>query len=364
MEQIIKYAVGIDVDKEKLEVKMGKLLMEDYQIKIVGSRKFPNTAKGFELLDAWISKRYKSTTAELSIVLEATGVYHEHLAYALKKSGRKMSVVLPNKAKHYMLSLGNKSKNDQIDAGGLMRMGLQQQLSVWEPMAEDLYRLRTLTRQQERLQKMQTDLRNQLEAHRHMQYVDELVINSLNSMLQTIKEQIKEITKAIEQVMEQDASCQANLEVMGSVNGVGTLTVAVLLAETGSFELFRNQRQLISFSGYDVVENQSGKRIGKTKISKKGNSHIRRIMHMAAWNVVRLEVKPFKDLFDRVYERTGVKMKAYVAVQRKLLAILFALHKKGEKFREDYLDEIRIDKSQSSSFRISQEQRSDLVFAQ
>jgi len=39
---------------------------------------------------------------------------------------------------------------------------------------------------------------------------------------------------------------------------------------------FKNQRQLVSFAGYDVIENSSGKHRGKTKISKKGNAHIRR----------------------------------------------------------------------------------------
>jgi hypothetical protein len=34
------------------------------------------------------------------------------------------SIILPNKAKHYLISLGLKSKNDSIDAKGL---------SKWEP---------------------------------------------------------------------------------------------------------------------------------------------------------------------------------------------------------------------------------------
>ena len=57
---------------------------------------------------------------------------------------------------------------------------------------------------------------------------------------------------------------------------------------------------------------------------------------MAAWRVVALEVPHFTDLFNRVYERTGIKMKAYVAVQRKLLCTMYALVKKKEKFEENY----------------------------
>lgn len=68
------------------------------------------------------------------------------------------------------------------------------------------------------------------------------------------------------------------------------MSVVTVIAETNGFALIKNQRQLVSYAGYDVVENQSGKRAGKTKISKKGNSHIRRILHMPALNAVRYEV--------------------------------------------------------------------------
>jgi transposase len=46
--------------------------------------------------------------------------------------------------------------------------------------------------------------------------------------------------------------------IMDDLQGVGILTVCVILAETNGFKLFGNVRQLISFCGYDVKENQSG----------------------------------------------------------------------------------------------------------
>ncbi len=49
------------------------------------------------------------------------------------------------------------------------------------------------------------------------------------------------------------------------IKGVGTLTVATVVAEANGFDLIKNIPQLISYAGYDVVEDQSGKRIGKTK---------------------------------------------------------------------------------------------------
>ena len=81
-----------------------------------------------------------------------------------------------------------------------------------------------------------------------------------------------------------------------------------LISETNEFEMFENQRQLVSYAGYDVVQNQSGKQEGKTRISKRGNNRIRRALHMLALQVVKYEQKPFSDLYNRVFERTKIKM--------------------------------------------------------
>jgi len=52
--------------------------------------------------------------------------------------------------------------------------------------------------------------------------------------------------------------------------------------------------------------------------------------------VIQCEVKPFKDLFDRTYEKHGVKMKSYVAVQKKLLTMIYHLWNQSEPYDADY----------------------------
>jgi transposase len=83
------------------------------------------------------------------------------------------------------------------------------------------------------------------------------------------------------------------------------------------------------------VENQSGKRNGKTRISKQGNSHIRRILHMPALHAVRRNVPVCKALFERLRGKGKKKMLAYVAVQKKLLILIYTLWKKDESWQED-----------------------------
>ena len=85
-----------------------------------------------------------------------------------------------------------------------------------------------------------------------------------------------------------------------------------------------------------MIENQSGNRSGKTRISKKGNSRIRRILHLPAFNAVRFGEPTCQALYERVYQRTNTKMKAYVAVQKKLLLLAYALWRHQTKYDPQY----------------------------
>ncbi|HAD13144.1 MAG TPA: IS110 family transposase, partial [Saprospirales bacterium] len=106
--------------------------------------------------------------------------------------------------------------------------------------------------------------------------------------------------------------------------------------ETDGFALFKNKAQLVSFAGYDVVQRESGTSVkGTTRISKKGNSYIRRALYFPALTAVKYEPQ-FKDFYQRVFEKSFIKMKGYVAVQRKLLVLIYTLYKKEEPYDPQY----------------------------
>ena len=127
------------------------------------------------------------------------------------------------------------------------------------------------------------------------------------------------------------------MELLVSIPGVGSLTAATILAETNGFDLIRNKKQLTSYAGLDVKEKQSGTSVkGKSKISKRGNKYLRKALHMPALTAIGHNER-FKAIFTRLVSRHGIKMKAAVAVQRKLLELMYTLYKKQEKYDKDYL---------------------------
>lgn len=326
--------VGIDVSKDTLDVVLSTMDIRR-QVKVKGSRKFANSVQGFREFVKWLeSKRAKS--CELRVLMEATGIYYEQFAWYLHEREYTVSVILPTKAKRYLQAIGNKSKNDKIDARGLAKMGLEQNLPQWKPLSKNIYRLRLLTRQLEDFNNQRTVFMNQLHALEHSAYPVKEVEKNLKKLIRELEKGIGKIDSSIEQLIKEDEKLSSRVEKIKKIKGVGIKTIAVLLAETNGFETFENQGQLVSYSGYDIVENQSGKHNGKTRMSKKGNAHIRRAMHLPAFGVVRYQEGPFKALYERLIARGKTKMQAYVAVQRKLLVLIWALWKKDQEYDPVY----------------------------
>lgn len=333
----LKFSVGLDVASKKVDVCICTI-DHTQTVKVKSSCSITNSKTGFAKLLQWVKKWTRKETAPISVCMEATGVYHEGLAYYLADKGHRVSIVLPNKAKRYLQSIGLKSKNDKIDAKGLAQMGAEQNLKEWEKPHDIFVALKSLTRQYQTIQESITSEKNRLHAEEHSARPSKVVVKQLEGMIRFLEKQKKEMKKAIEQAVQSDTEVRSKVENISAIRGLSTLSIATVIAETNGFELFGNYKQVTSYAGYDVEENQSGAHRGKTKISKKGNSRIRRILHMPSLTAIGSEGSVFKNLYVRVYERTGIKMKGIVAVQKKLLTIIYALWKNNEAFDNNYGD--------------------------
>ncbi|RYF55345.1 MAG: IS110 family transposase [Cytophagaceae bacterium] len=332
----LKYGIGIDMGKDEFHACISAI-DANQRVKIKATRAFKNTSKGILDFLQWSDHHCKQTGVPIHYLMEATGVYYEQLALALHRQRAHVCVVLPQKAKYYIKALGVKTKTDGVDAQALAMMVCQQAMEAWRPISEAMYILRQLTRQYAELQTLKTQIGNQLMALEAGMYHSLTVKNQLETLITELDRQLAQCLKLIHKAIMENAEWKRKTEQICRIKGVGELTVANLITETNEFALFENQRQLMSFAGYDVVENQSGKRVGKTRISKRGNSHIRRALHMPALMMVTYEQRPFMDLYERVFQRTNIKMKGYVAVQRKLLTMIYALWKKDEAYDPTYV---------------------------
>jgi transposase len=168
-------------------------------------------------------------------------------------------------------------------------------------------------------------------------FASKAVVKQLEAGIKLFDSQLDMLKVAIEEKITSDPEVKRKTEaITDKLQGVAILTVATVLGETNGFAFFTNRRQTASFAGYDVIRDQSGKREGKTRISKKGNSHIRRALYFPAINVVKYKMKPFADKYHRIFERTKIKMKGYTAIQKDLLMMIFTIWKYDKKYDPNY----------------------------
>jgi transposase len=337
MKRIVKQVVGIDVAQLELVVCMGRMY-DDWTPELYASKTFANTAKGFAALTSWV-KNLTEEPSPVRYVMEATGVYHESLAYFLEGKGVEVSIVLPNKISNYIRTLEVKTITDKTASEAITRFGLERKLDRWKRPAEIFRKLKQKTRERDQLVGERTLVKNQLHAEEAEAYPAKESITRMKTRINLLNKQVMQIKEEIDTLVKQDKSVNKSVELIRSIPGIGSLTAVTVLAETNSFELIRNKRQLTSYAGLDVKEKLSGTSVkGKPKISKKGNRYLRKAMYMPALTAIRYEGR-FKVLFTRLVSRHGIKMKAAVAVQRKLLEMIYTVYKTNAAFDKNYLKE-------------------------
>lgn len=217
-----------------------------------------------------------------------------------------------------------------------LKLGLQQSLRLWKPSSKLFIQLRSLSREHEDIQQQKTMITNRLHALSHSHAPLKSSQKRLKKHAELLEQQAKTVLEEMTQMLKSDEQLWQRVACLLSIPGVGLLTVATVLAETDGFALIESTGQLTSYAGYDVLERQSGLSQGKTRISKKGNAHIRRILHFPAFSVVRVGDGFFKNFHERLLQKGKTKMQVYVALQKKLLILMWILWKKQEHFQADF----------------------------
>ena len=209
---------------------------------------FTNTTKGFKQLLQWIAEVSSKETTVL-YVMEATGVYHEKLAYYLIANDCRVSIVLPNKVNAFAKTCTSKKQDDQQASKVLAEFGCVKHLDEWQPPHPLFANLKQLTREKRQLQQELTLIKNQLHAEQTKAITASASIKRMKARSRLIEKQIIEVEKEITDLVNQDASIKEKIDKVCTIPGVGLQTAVTVIAETNGFNLIRNSRQLVSYAG-------------------------------------------------------------------------------------------------------------------
>lgn len=323
--EIQKYGVGIDISKAKFTASICTLLT-DQDVSFTDSADFENTKTGFNQFLKWVKKQTLKDK-EVFYMMEATGVYYERLAYHLHQVGKLLHVALPTNTKHFLKSLNVKSKTDSIDSKVLAQFACERKHMPWQPPKEIYGKLRALTRYLEQLKREKVAIGNRIHSKEFSYEVPKEILKQEQKLLKEIEKGIKVCLTEIEKLVASDQELSDKVEKLSSIKGIGFLTVAVIVAETLGFAYFQNKKQVTSYAGFDVTSRESGSSVkGKTKISKKGNSHIRKALYFPAMVAAKHDQK-LRTFYQRIADRRKINKIGTIAVGRKLLELMYTLWK-------------------------------------
>lgn len=155
-------------------------------------------------------------------------------------------------------------------------------------------------------------------------------LTALLQQFDLFNEQLETIMAQVVQILENIPGTAQML----TVPGVGVVTVAGFLAEVGDIHNYDHGQQIIRLAGLNLKENSSGKRKGKTGISKRGRSRLRALLFRAVMPMVAKNAA-FKALHQHYTTRSQNPLKkkqSIIALCGKLIRVLFTLGTKQKEY--------------------------------
>lgn len=292
------HAIGIDVSKDKLDIyDQGR------------SFKIANTP---EAIRTWAN----GLSLESAVGLEPTGRYHRPVVRELFSRGLTVYLLDPFRLKRYHDSVKPRAKTDKLDAQVHARY-LEREVDTLRACAkldQELERVKDLLELRERLVDQRTALRMSLKAQ-------EFVLDAGAELDAAHKRAIAEIDAKIKAALKGNELYKKLLK----MDGIGKVNAAALTWAL-STHTFETDDKFVAFIGLDIRVRESGKYVGQSKLTKKGNSLLRRLLYCAASSLRRIKA------WDKVFAHYQVPGRSSTAVNnilaRKLARIAWALAQK------------------------------------
>lgn len=148
---------------------------------------------------------------------------------------------------------------------------------------------------------------------------------------------LEEIQQEVESLLEQVPAAQQ----IRSISGLGTVTMACLFSCAGDLRNYAHGRQLLRRAGLNLAERMSGKHKGQIKLSKRGDSMLRKYLYLGMLNLVRQNAD-FRQ-WHAYNQRKGMsKMKSIFKLIGKLARILIGMVQRGEMYRSHTLQAVAV----------------------
>lgn len=301
--------VGVDVAKDSVMVACA-----------AGSFTPRGIANRRAALNAWL----KTLPTGTRIGLEATGCYHGLLADLAHAQGFTVYVLNPKDTRYYAKGLGRRGKTDRVDAEVIARYVAKEhdKLHAYVAASPEQRAIDRLLRRRGRLVASKAALRASGEDLVECRNQLQDVLERLDLVIAKIDVHLAELGRT----SETHRRSQTRLQ---TIVGIGPL-VSMSLANTLNRIPFRNADAFIAYTGYDPRPFDSGQKIGRRRLSKRGPGELRRLLYTAA--MAGAKTKTWKPFYERYRAQGWSSTAALVILARKIARVAFAIHRNDTDF--------------------------------
>lgn len=318
-------AVGIDVSKARLALCWLEAGEGHWQHEIA------NAGSAIaELAAVLAAANYRG-----KIVVESTGYFHWQLVVRLSDAGLDVRLINPLlAAKHHKAAI-RKTKTDPADAFRLAGMCLtERQLpppwrrdAVWVCHRHRVGLVRSVDRSRQQLKAALAAHRDALQS----------VGVSADPLVATLEQSIRGLERALKQAERQlsvdcraldEAAHQRYASIPGVSEYLAGLMTLLLRPEV------RSGKSWVAFVGLDVSVRRSGTWVGRSKLTKRGMSYLRKRLYQAAW-AAKQNDPCFRAYYDTLRGQGRCYKETLLILARKLLRIAFVLQQRQQKYDRD-----------------------------
>ncbi len=295
--------IGVDVAKDAVVVACAA---QSFHVHSVANQRAP--------LLAWL----KSLPAGSRIGMESTGGYHELLADLAHAQGHTVYLLNPLDTRHYARAMGNRAKTDRVDAELIARLVAQEhaRLRPYTPPTADQRKLDRLIRRRAKIVRVKSSLQLTMRN-----------LGGFSAELKAVLLKLDALIAGIDSAMSALASCSPQhvdaQQRLQTIVGVGPV-VGMALANTLERVPFRRADAFVAFTGYDPRANDSGNKIGRRRLSKRGPAELRRLLFNAAMAAIKSKV--WKPVYEHYRAKGWSTTAALVIIARKIARTAWSIH--------------------------------------
>ena len=296
----IPIEAGVDTSKDELVIQAAPNTK---------SFAIPNTPKAIK---AWLKTLPKGS----ALAIEATSTYHMEMAEQAHAAGFAVYVIDGLRLSKYRESVALRAKTDAHDAALLARFLSNERgsLKAWTPPPAGHREIQVLLRRRAKLVAVRGMLRMSLSG-------DKLFASELKRVEEVLERIELSLEKQLRAVIKK-AGLSDQMRRVQRLPGVGFLTAAGLVMSFMRGE-FKNSDAFVAYLGMDVTVSQSGKWAGRGKLSKRGDSEVRRLLYNASMSGSRTAT--WKQYYAHHQARGKKTTQALVILARRLARLAFGL---------------------------------------